>query len=101
LAFQAFRFHDPIAFLHVQTHWEYLSLTDALHTYYRRTTYYVCCAGLKWSFFFGWFGAHPRLDLLYAIFSLALILCAGRFGSDPRYMFGNASLFVAAGSVAE
>jgi hypothetical protein len=38
-----------------------------------------------------------RLDLLYAGFSLAIILYSMRLGSVARYVFGIGSMFVAAG----
>jgi len=96
--YQAFRFHDPLAFVHVQAAWEHVTLSSVLSRIYHPINVMrisACPAAilLLWSLR----RKLCRLDLLYAGFSLALILLSLQLNSIHRYVFGIASVWVALG----
>lgn len=98
MGFQGFRFHDPLAFVHAQVNWEHSNLSEVVSKFYRpnnmlRILLWPTAVLLLWSLR----RKVCRLDLLYAGFSLALILYSMRVGSAHRYVFGIAPVFVAAG----
>jgi Gpi18-like mannosyltransferase len=98
MAFQGFRFHDPLAFVHEQANWSQLTVSNILSKFYLPNNLFRILAGpaavlLIWAVR----GKLCRLDLLYAGFSLAIILYTMRLGSVDRYVSGIGSMFVAAG----
>jgi hypothetical protein len=98
MAFQALRFHDPLAFAHEQEIWRQLPVGDMLLRFYRPNNL-LRIGAWPAALVLLWFVRRQlcRLDLWYAAFSLALILYSWRLTSVHRFFFAIASISIAAG----
>ncbi len=98
MGYQAVRFHDPLAFVHASLGWEREPLAGVfsriLHPInLMRILAWPTAVLLFWSLR----RKICRLDLLYAAFSLLLILVSRDVKSMHRLVFGVAPVFIAVG----
>ena len=96
--YQATRFHDPLAFVHMQASWmqnSFLVELPRIHHPINLMRIFVWPAAVV--LLYSLRRKLCRLDLAYALCSLLLILLARNMSSGHRYVFGIAPVFAAAG----